>query len=859
MIRAHGVLALLCLCMCFAHAQKLSFSVKPFVPSTARATIKEFLDQINASGQAFVEYASHNVDTGKVITLQGSPVTLGAVLQQVLKGQMVSILEKNNKVILIPSSTPLPDDFLVSYFAVFGLVKEEVSGEPLADATIWQPSLQKGALSNTFGHYTLLLPEGRQTLLVSYAGYNTRRLDFNLQENTRFDLTLEPKSEISEVTITADSKGGRQSENLVNSAEAVQDMFLGEPDVIRSLYLQPGVKNTPEITNGLLVRGGSPDQNVFLLDGNKVFNPTHLLGTLFIINRTSVKSLHLYKNQFPAQYGGGLSSVIDVITKDGNMKQWKGEANAGVLAGSVTLEGPVKKDKSAIMVSFRHSWINPLLRAMNAGISVNFYDLHTKFTQWIGKKDKLMVDVYAGQDELTLHRDYTNNIQSWGNRTASLIWNRLVAPKAFLSTSVNFSRYQNIAGFRYNLYDSNGVSMQNRVYNTYSSIQQINGQTKLEFTASNNWRMITGFKANFTRVRPFDSNISTEFFDKPEDFSDFPPIAFRELVYFVEHEIRSGKKLFIRPGFYLSHFTNNGYTYTSWQPRFFGSYKLSRQHQLNLSYSRMTQYLHLVTNPYLGINGDAWVPSTQLLSPEACDMINLGYVYRAKKKLTFMGEVYYKYLRNVTNYVEGKNLFLNTADWEQNVQSGKGWCYGLEVKAEKTARKWYFQAGYTLSWNWRKFAGINNDEKFPFKYDRRHTLNTAVTYHHNLHWNFSTLWTFSTGDVFTLPDRGYPDFDDAQQIFNPLSPKEYRLIYHSSMVNQYRTLPYHRLDIAATYTLQHNAKWVSRMSAGIYNVYGSPNQYVYDLEGTFGKRSLVVTTKYQFFKVTPYISYTIAF
>lgn len=852
-------MALFCWSMFIAQAQKLSFSSRPYSPPFHKASVKDFLDQLNTSGQLFVEYSSNHLDTGKIIILQGAPSTLGAVLQQVLSGQKVSLLERNNKIILVPAATPLPDDFLLSYFAVFGLVKEEVSGEPLADATIWQPALQKGALSNTYGHYTLLLPAGRQTLFVSYAGYHPRRLDFDLHENTRFDLTLEPRTEISEVTVTADGKNSRKGDNLVGLTENVQDMFLGEPDVIRSLYLQPGVKNTPEITNGLLVRGGSPDQNVFLLDGNKIFNPTHLLGTLFIINRTSVKSLHLYKNNFPSQHGGGLSSVIDVITKDGNMKQWKGEANAGVLAGSVTLEGPVKKDKSAIIVSFRHSWINPMLRAMNAGISVNFYDLHAKFTQWIGKKDKLMVDVYAGQDELTLHRDYTNNLQSWGNRTASLAWNRLLGPKAFLSSSVNYSRYQNIAGFRYNLYDSTGASMQNRVYNTYSSIQQVNGQSKLEFTATNNWRVVTGLKANFTKVRPFDSNISTDFFDKPEDFSDFPPIAFRELVYYLEHEIRPGKRLFIRPGIHLSHFSNNGYSYTSWQPRFYGSYRLGKQHQLNLAYSHMTQYLHLVTNPYLGINGDAWVPSTKMLSPEECDMVNLGYTYRGRKKLVVTGEVYYKQLRNVTNYVEGKNLFLNTADWEQNVQSGKGWCYGLEVKLEKTAPRWYLQAGYTLSWNWRRFAGINSDEKFPFKYDRRHSLNAGVTYRHNNHWNFSTLWTFSTGDVFTMPDRGYPDFDDAQQIFNPLSPKEYRLIYHSSMVNQYRTLPYHRLDVATTFTMQHTARLVSRISAGIYNVYGSPNQYVYDLEGTFGKRSLVVTTKYQFFKITPYISYTFAF
>lgn len=840
-------------------AQKFPFANRPYHPSFQKASVKDFLDDINISGKVIIEYASNHLDTAKWITLTGFPTTLGAVLQQVLKDQKVSILEKNNKIILIPSLVPLPDNFFASYYSVYGLIKETVSGEPLADATIWHPILQKGSLSNTFGHYTLSLPEGKQVILVSYAGYNTRKVDLDLNENTRIDLLLEPKSEIREVTITAGARPDQKPENLAASTETVQDMFLGEPDVIRSLYMQPGIKNIPEISNGLLVRGGSPDQNVFLLDGNKIFNPTHLLGTLFIINKTAVKSLNLYKSNFPSRYGGGLSSIIDVVTRDGNMQQWKGEANAGVLAGSFTLEGPIKKDRSAIMLSFRHSWINPLLKLMNSGIGVNFYDLHLKYTQWLGKKDKLMLHVYSGQDDLTLHRNYTNNVQRWGNRTGSLGWNRLLGPKAFINSSVNFSQYRNIAGFRYNLYDSTGASMQNRVYNTYSSIEQFNAQTRLEFTASNSMRLITGVKANFTKVRPFDSNISTEFFDKPEDFSDFPPILFRELVFFFENEIRADKQFFVRPGIHVSHFSNNGFEYTSWQPRLFAAYRLDKQHQLNFSYNHMTQYLHLVTNPYLGVNGDAWVPSTRSLSPEESDMVNLGYTYRDRKKLVVSAEVYYKELRNVTNYVEGKNLFLNTADWEQNVQSGKGWCYGLETKLEKTTDKWYLQIGYTLSWNWRKFKGINNDEQFPFKYDRRHSLNVGTTYRHNKHWNFSGLWTFSTGDVFTLPDRGYPDFDDAQQIFNPLSPKEYRLIYHSSAINQYRTLPYHRLDFAATYEQQHTSRLTSRISMGIYNIYGSPNQYVYDLEGTMGKRSLVVTTQYQFFKITPYVSYTFAF
>jgi hypothetical protein len=845
--------------MHIALAQKLVIAGRSYSPPFEKASLKEFLDDINRSGKAIIEYASNSIDTGKIIRLTGSPTTLGAVLQQVLKDQKIAILEKNDKIILIPSPVPLPDDFFVTWYSIYGLIKENISGEPLADATIWQPSLQKGSLSNGFGHYTLMLPEGKQVLLITYAGYNSRRVELDLRENTRIDLALEPRSNIPEVTVTSESSSSTKTNDLTGVTESVQDMFLGEPDVIRSLYMQPGIKNIPEIANGLLVRGGSPDQNVFLLDGNKVFNPTHLLGTLFIINKAAVKSLNLYKSNFPARYGGGLSSVIDVITRDGNMQQWKGEANAGVLAGSFTIEGPIKKDKAAIMLSVRHSWINPLLRLMKADIGVNFYDLHAKYTQWLGEKDKLMLHMYAGQDNLTLHRDYTNNVQRWGNKTGSLGWNRILGPKAFINTSLNFSEYRNIAGFRYNLYDSTGASMQNRVYNTYASIQQVNAQTRLEFAATNSVRLITGVKANLTKVRPFDSNISTEFFEKPDDFSDFPPISFQEGVYFLESEIRVDKQFFVRPGIHISHFKNNEFKYTSWQPRLYATYRLNKHHQVSLSYNHMTQYLHLVTNPYLGINGDAWVPSTNMLSPEESDMINVGYTWRDNKKLIITAEVYYKELRNVTNYVEGKNLFLNTADWEQNVQSGRGWCYGLETKMEKAVGKWYLQVGYTLSWNWRHFKGINNDEKFPFKYDRRHSLNTAATFRLNTHWNFSTVWTFSTGDVFTLPDRGYPDFDDAQQIFNPLSPKEYRLIYHSSAVNQYRTLPYHRLDMAATYEQQHNSKLLSRVTFGVYNIYGSPNQYVYDLEGTMGKRSLVVSTQYQFFKITPYISCTLVF
>jgi len=860
MMKYYCILVFLLFSVELTWAQKVNLFSRSYTPSFQKGSVAAFLDDINQRGPAIIEYTSNYIDTGRIITLTGSPTTLGTVLQQVLQEQKINVVEKNNKLILTPSPTPLPDDFFVTSYSVYGIIKEAVSGEPLAEANIFNPAKQNGSLSNDHGYYTLLLPQGKSILYISYAGYNTQRIELDIKGSTRADIYLTPKSDIEEVTVTSSTyKTTEKEDNKAAKETNSNNIVLGESDVLRSFYMDPGVKNIPEITNGMLVRGGSPDENVFLLDGNTIFNPTHLLGTLSIVNKTSVKSTQLYKSNFPARYGGGLSSVIDVMTKDGNMQEWHGEANAGLLAGSFTVEGPVKKDRSSVMVSFRQSWIDPILRMLNSGIGVNFYDLHVKFTQWIGKKDKLMFNAYAGHDKLLLRQNYSNNQQQWGNKAMSLAWNRLLGPRAFVNTSINISNYDNLAGFRYNLYDSTGHLTQNKVYNTYSSIRHYNARTTLEISASNAVKIDVGGKASYTRIHPFDSNVGEDFIDKPGDFSAFPPLSFHEVVLFYENEIRPDKQFFFRPGIHVSHYWYNDYQYTSWQPRLYSVYKIDQHNQVDMSYNHMTQYLHLVTNPYMGINSDAWVPSTAELNPEESDMINLGYTYRDSKKLLVTADVYYKQLKNVTNYAEGQNLFLNTADWGQSVQLGKGWTYGLETKAERITDKWYLHMSYTLSWNWRKFDGINNSAKFPFKYDRRHELNVAATWKYNKHWNFSAFWMFATGDVYSLPNQVYPDFDDAQQISDPLAPREYRLIYHSSVTNRYRTLPYHRLDVSASYNSQLSKKINSRLTGGVYNIYGSPSQYVYDLEGTLGKRSLVVTTKYQFFQVTPYISYTVTF
>lgn len=840
-----------------AVAQKRGLPAFSYSPSFRVGSVKDFLNDINQNSGVILEYNSGSIDTGRVITLTGNPETLGAVLQQVLKDQKVTVIEKNNKLILIPSAATLPEDAFVSLYSVYGIIKEAGSGEPLVEATVQEALLHKSTLANEQGYYTLLLPEGRHTLYISYVGHQTQKLELNITGNLHADVQLNPNSNIDEVIVSADNNNDKEAGGVHTEEELYSSIQVG-PDALSALYMQPGVKNIPEITNGTLVRGGSPDQNVFLLDGSTIFNPTHLLGSISIVDKTALKYAQLYKSNFPARYGGRLSSVQDIVTRSGNMEQWKGEANAGLMAGALTIEGPLKKDEASIMLSIRHSWINPILQLLNAGIGINFYDLHFKYTQLIGTKDKLMVNVYAGHDKLLLQNDNTNNQQRWGNKAASLNWHHLLGARAFITSSVHASSYNNIAGFRYSLYDSSGLPVQRRVYNTFSSIEKYRAQTSVEFTVNNTLRLNAGAAASYTRTKPFDTNISDDFAGNPEAFTPVPPLSFSEILLFYENEIKAGR-FFIRPGLHISSTQYKDFHYTSWQPRLYAVYTLHGGHQLSFSYNHMMQFMHLVTNPYLGINSDVWVPSTKLIHPEESNMINAGYTYRDKKKLAIGIEAYYKLMQHVTNNAEGKNLFLNNDSWEDNIQSGKGWSYGVELKARKKAKRWEMYLSYALAWNWRQFDNINGGEKFPFKYDRRHDLNLAVNYRYSQRWLLSTVWAFASGDVFTLPNQIYPDFDDAQQITDPFAPSQYKLIYHSSAVNQYRTLPYHRLDVSASYHHHLRPAVPAVLTFGMYNVYGSPNQYVYDLEGTLGKRSLIVTTRYDFFNVIPYISYNIKF
>lgn len=834
----------------------------PFQAAPQQTTVAALLESVSRKTGLVVEYASTTLDPGTVVQLEGTENSVGAVLQKALEGQYLRLAEKNGKILLVPSPHPLKKEVLLPQYQVFGFIKAEDSNEPLIDANIQVGNSGKVVVTNPFGYFSLTLPEGPHQLLISFSGFEPRLLQLNLARHEHQEIRLRPLPVVQD-TVMVQSGGYRKdgSDKITPETLEPYSWFLGSHDPIRASYLLPGVKNVPESFNGILVRGGGADENLFLLDGNPVYNPTHMLGALSVVSPTSLKSMRLYKSDFPARFTGALSSVMDVYTKDGNMQRWTGEANLGFLAGSVTAEGPLVKEKASVMASFRHSWPYGFLRYFHKGLRPEFRDVHLKGTGLPGRRNKFTANFYWGQDELRQDNKSIDNLHQWGNLLGSVAWNHLWGRRSFTNTSLNMSRYYNLGGFQYTLYagENDDSVLQVRSLGTYSSIEQYNLRSGSEIYLSPQLKLNAGARLSYSVIRPFETKISETLQDNGREFGSFPPLPYGELSAYGEGEFR-WNKWFLRPGLHFSAYRYRDYRFFSPQPRLFVSWRAAQNLSLYGSYTHMTQYLHLVTNPYLGANSNLWVPSTRLVQPEQSRSGNLGIQWRGPRALRLSVEGYYKTMEQVTNVAEGKSYFINSRNWQQNIESGRGRCYGLESRVEHRGQRLSVQAAYTLAWSWRRFSSINGGREFPYKYDRRHDANLGMTFHFRKGLAASLLWSFATGDRITLPDQIYPDFDFAQGIQDPGDLlKDYRFIYHFSGVNQFRTAPYQRLDLSLRWEPQPKKKLRSQFAVGVYNVSGAPDQYIYDLRGSLRTRQILIETRGGSFLVTPYFSYLIQF
>ncbi len=725
-------------------------------------------------------------------------------------------------------------------FTLSGYVKDTLSGENLIGATISINGKGKGVNSNSYGFFSITLAPGTYQVSISYTGYDPQNLTVQLDKDLSIAINLYPRIVASEeVVVYAKRKDGNVREAQMGKVDLsiaqIKSLpaIFGEVDVLKTLQLLPGVRNAGEGNAGFYVRGGGPDQNLVLLDDAVVYNSGHLFGFFSIFNSDAIKNVSLIKGGMPAQYGGRLSSVLDIAMKDGNMKKMEVEGGIGAIASRLNIQGPIKKDKASFIISARRTYIDALVKPFVKkessfyGSGYYFYDLNTKVNYKFSDKDRLFLSGYFGRDVFTFknsQRSFSANIP-WGNATATLRWNHLFHRKLFSNTTLVFNDYN----FAFN------GTQNNLSFNVQSGIRDLTGKFDLDYYPGSQHKL--KFGAQFTH-HTFKPNLVSG----RSDSIDFSPNNAqrkfaREMAVYLQDDWDLSDKFRISAGLRYSNFTQVGaYTryerdndgnktdsvvygkgdrvknYGGLEPRLTMRYSINDASSVKASISRNYQYIHLVSNAGNTLPTDLWVPSTLFVQPQLSWQYAAGYFRNFKQNMYETSvELYYKQMQNQIEYREGYTPSL--ADPEEEFVFGDGWSYGAEFFVRKNQGRMTGWIGYTLSWTYRKFPDLNEGNKYPARYDRRHDLSAVASYELNKKWKLSAIFVYGTGNATSLPERFY--------LINGVLTQEY------SRINQYRLPAYHRLDFSATYTPQPKKprKIKGHWVFSIYNVYSRLNPY----------------------------------
>ena len=769
--------------------------------------------------------------------------------------------------------------FLISAqnkYTLSGYIRDSLSGETLIGASITINGQGKGVNSNQYGFYSITLPEGTYPLMVSFVGFQMQQSSISLNQNTVINFSLLQRSVLQEVIVSSRRRDGNvenaqmgRIDLSMNQIKSVPVIF-GEVDILKTMQLLPGVRNAGEGNTGLYVRGGGPDQNLIMLDDAIVYNTGHLFGFFSIFNSDAIKNTSLIKGGMPAQYGGRLSSVLDVAMKEGNMKKFEVEGGIGLIASRLSIQGPIKKEKASFIISARRTYIDVLVKPAIKkssdfyGSGYHFYDLNTKVNYKFSEKDRLYLSGYFGRDVFNFNntrRSFKANIP-WGNSTATLRWNHVFTRKLFANTTVVYNDY----GFSF------GATQNDFALKLSSGIRDWNTKLDFDYYPLPQHRIKFGGLITYHTFVPnvLTGNQGDTQFDPNNESTKYAA----ETALYAQDDWEINKKLKLHVGLRYSSFTQLGAytifdrdangnktdstiykrwepikTYGGFEPRLTLRYSLNDETSVKGSVTRNLQYIHLVTNAGSTLPTDLWVPSTYRVQPQISWLYAMG-VYKNFNDNTFETsiELYYKTMDNQIEYGEGYTPSLK--DPEEAFVFGKGWSYGAEFFINKAKGKLTGWVGYTLSWTWRKFNSLNNGEKYPAKYDRRHDLSVVGIYELNKKWKFSAVFVYGTGNATTLPERFY--------IVSGILTQEY------SKLNQYRLPSYHRLDISATLTPKQkpNRRIQRYWVFSIYNTYSRLNPYFiyFDQTGSPLNGTLEVEArKVSLFPIIPSITWNFKF
>lgn len=717
-------------------------------------------------------------------------------------------------------------------YTISGTITDVSSGETLIGATIRLQELsQSSSLSNSYGFYSVSAPEGRYLLTGSYVGYKTYTDTVSLNSDMVLPIAMQSQSTLDEVVVSVNRKNNKNISSPQMGVEKLNmsqinqlPVVLGEQDVLKSITLMPGIKSSGEGNTGFYVRGGGSDQNLILLDEATVYNASHLLGFFSTFNSDAIKDVSIYKGGMPAEYGGRLSSVLDVKMNEGNNKKITVQGGIGMIASRIKVEGPIVKDKGSFMISARRTYADLFLKA-SSDTTINkstlyFYDINAKANYRFNDKNAIYLSGYFGKDVLGLQDIFGTN---WGNATGTLRFNHVFNNKLFSNTSFIYSNYN---------YVIEGLD-RNDGFKATSKITDLNLKQDFQYYAAYNHNVKFGLQATRHDIAPGDitTTASSSFNNKHvEHRYGYEMAAYASDEWKVNDQLsmlyglRLSSMLLVGPGTFNSYDAAGNITvsekynsgevvqnYLNLEPRFSVSYMLNEQQSIKASYNRNTQNIHLLTNSTSSSPTDLYVMSSKNIKPEIADQVSMGY-FRNFKNNTYelSAELYYKNLQNQIDYKDAAQLLVNQ-DVESQLLYGVGRAYGAELFLKKKYGKFNGWVGYTLSKTERKFEEINDGKYYPATHDRTHDLSLVAIYKFNEQWTFSSNFVYGTGKAVTYPTGKYSVGGHTT--------------YSYSGRNAYRQPATHRLDIAATYEGKPGKYFQSSWTFGIYNVYAQKDPY----------------------------------
>jgi Outer membrane receptor for ferrienterochelin and colicins len=836
------------------------------LPGYSQTPLKEIIKAIEAnSDYSFVYNEKLDLEQRRAIAVDD--LSIPQSLDIIFRGTGISWQVIDKHIVLSKAKR----------ITVSGYVTDNNSMETLIGASIINPYSNEGCFTNAYGYYSIQVDADSVWLQASYIGYKPLTKAFFAQRDTIVNFGLSESDtmlpDVVVYNIKSFSPAGGVIEMTASDIRPTPSAF-GENDILKSLQTLPGIRGGVEGTAGINVRGGSPDQNLILIDGVPVYNTGHVWSIISVFNGDAVKKLSLHKGSFPARFGGRLSSVVDVRFKDGDMQQFHGDVTIGTLAARVNVEGPIVKEKTSFSLSARRSYIDAFLRPLrkfsnDPTIPVFYmYDINAKVNHKFSDRSRLYLSYYKGIDRF-LQREETERYEDerlmafskshydyrWGNDIVSLRWNYVFSNRLFMNATAAYNKYK----YDFNLRTEEKYEEKEQKHTRFqrSDIRDLQFSVDLEYQPDNNHYIRFGGGLTLHHFSPEmhgyqlkeTSNNNQEW---KQNYYLYNKINGQEMSLYAEDEFAVTKRLKANLGAHFSLFQVQGKTYFDLQPRLSLGYELTPKMAAKASYTKMNQYVHLLSSNTISQPSDLWVPITKNLKPMSSRQLTAGLFFDTKTGYNFSVEGFYKRMNNLLEYKDGAAWKDASTSWEEYVEPGKGWAYGMELFAQKTKGRFTGRIGYTLSWNRRQFDTINQGRRFWAKYDGRHNIDITGTFKLNDKIDFTVSWMYVTGSRCTLPLEMY------QPLVNPGQKDEPTIYWYASgnpveyvgERNNYKMSDIHHLDIEMRYYRSPRKVW----AFSIYNVYNHFNPYIVRNGGFYN-----TVKEHALLGIVPSISFTYKF